>query len=171
MRRKGGRFLAYDAHNKMFYADIKDKQATEKTSQALRDAKREILPVGIPIPQVGKATELPKELYSSFTDQVLQSQSLHVQDGCYSHSFPTVTDIDAAPKNERDTAISERDTAISSISIGDEINKVLEYHDTRMTSGELCKELGLVEDNDVEMISTEHCLEFINGININIGSV
>ena len=73
VRRKGGRFLAYDAHNKMFYADIKDKQATEKTSQALRDAKREILPVGIPIPQVGKATELPKELYSSFTDQVLQN--------------------------------------------------------------------------------------------------
>ena len=78
VRNKGGRFLAYDAHNQIFYADIGDKKATEKTSQALRDVKRKIAPVGILTPQVNKAKQLSKDLYSSYSEQVLQS--LHDQD-------------------------------------------------------------------------------------------
>lgn len=163
VRNKGGRFLAYDAHNQIFFADIEDKKATEKTSQALRDTKRKTVPFGILTPQVNKAMQLSKDLYSSYSEQVLQS--LHDQDRCHSHSFSTVTDVDAAPENKRDSLY----TAISSTSIGVEINKVLEYHDIRMTSGQLCIELGLVEDDDVEMISTKHCQKFINGIDI--GSV
>lgn len=167
MRRKGGRFLAYNAHKKIFFSDIGDKKATEKTSQALRDAKRKIAPVDIPTPQVNRAKELSNELYFRYTCQVLQSLHVQDQDGCHAHSFPTVTDnIGAAPKYERDSLISERDTAISSISIGVKINKDLEHHDTRMTSSELCIELGLVDDNDVEMTSTEHCQKLIDGNNI-----
>ncbi len=91
VRNKGGRFLAYDAHNQIFCADIGDKKATEKTSQALRDVKRKIVPVGILTPQVNKAKQLSKDLYSSYSEQVLQS--LHHQDGCHSQIFPTVTDV------------------------------------------------------------------------------
>ncbi len=100
-----------------------------------------------------ESEELPKELYLR-----------HFQEGCHSHSFSTGTDVDAAPQNKRDSFISPRDAAISSSSMRVEINKVLEYHDTRMSSGKICEEL--MKDDDVEMISTEQCLEIINCIDI-----
>ena len=109
-----------------------------------------------------ESKELPKELYLRYTEQVLQP--LHFQEGCHSHSFPTGTDVDAAPQNKRESFISPRDAAISSSSIGVEISKVLENHDTRMSSGKICEEL--MKDDDVEMISTEQCLEIINCIDI-----
>lgn len=102
-----------------------------------------------------ESEELPKELYLRLR---------HFQEGCHSHSFPTGTDVDAAPQNKRDSFISPRDAVISSSSMGVEINKVLEYHDTRMSSGKICEEL--MKDGDVEMISTEQCLEIINCIDI-----
>mmetsp|Transcript_14312 Transcript_14312/g.22085 ORF Transcript_14312/g.22085 Transcript_14312/m.22085 type:complete len:356 (+) Transcript_14312:80-1147(+) len=109
-----------------------------------------------------ESKELPKELYLRYTEQVLKP--LHFQEGCHSHSFPTGTDVDAAPQNKRDSFISPRDAAISSSSMGVEISKVLENHDTRMSSGKICEEL--MKDDDVEMISTEQCLKFINCIDI-----
>jgi hypothetical protein len=125
-----------------------DNGARVKTSQALRDAKS-VPPIGIPTPHVDRSKELPQELYSNHSCRILASFLVEY----HSNSFPTMTSTDAAPQNEKDSTIPERDSRISALSLGTVgfVGEALSEHSAYgMTSRELCRELIYGEKSEKE---------------------